>query len=155
MRGSDRDMNREKAFVFIELMIIVAIIAIFAAGLAIPRFIKAREKAERNVCLTDRDLIERAEQRYFMNKEEHSTALQDLVDEGYLKTMPECPSGGVYAWVSYPEDDPDYQTELGCSIHGDGDGDDDEDDDDDDDDDDDLPDFIKKAKKDKKDKKDD
>jgi len=59
--------------------------------------------------------IERAEQIYFIDKGNHTSQLEDLVGEGYIKSLSTCPSAGVY---SRDETEEDFYSTITCSIHG-------------------------------------
>ena len=83
------EKNTKKGFTLIEMVTVVAIIAIIFSGLAMINYFKARETAGVNLCLENRHTVESAEQRYFADKEKHSTGLADLVDGGYLLSTPE------------------------------------------------------------------
>ena len=109
----------KKAFTLIELMIVVALIGVVMSGAAAYAYLKNVQKAQLNVCLKNRKLIEKAEQLYLFEKGEYSGSIQDLVDAGYIKNYPECPSGGVYAWVSEPEGSDIYHSVVVCSVHSD------------------------------------
>ncbi len=108
-------MNK-KAFTLIEIMLVVAISGILTTTVT-PKFVDAHKKAQENVCLTNRRLIERTEDLYFIQEGKHSASVQELVDVGYLDSLPQCPCGGVYLWVPYQEDNPQYNV-LICSMHG-------------------------------------
>ena len=111
-------MNKHCAFTLIEIMIVMGIITLIAGNLTIPNFIRSRKTAEYSICAEQRRIIQEAEAVYYANKNYHSSGFQDLVDEGYLSRLLECPSGGVYTWAAYESDDPKYHTEIICSIHG-------------------------------------
>ena len=110
-------MNR-RAFTLVEIVVVGAIIGMLAASLAAISFMKARETAEEKICEESRRLVEHAEERYTLSEGAHSTGLQDLVDEGYLRSIPACPSKGVYAWENVTSGDPLEQAKMACSVHG-------------------------------------
>ena len=107
-----------KGFTFVEIIIVAGIIGLVAANLAVPAYLDHVDTARRNACIENRRVIEQAEHRYFLDTGKYSDSLQELVDKGYMKTLSECPSKGVYAWLPYPEGDPEYHTSLACSVHG-------------------------------------
>lgn len=107
-------MNK-KAFILIEVMLVAAIGGLLTTTV-VPKFFNAHKKAQENVCLTNRRLIERTEDLYFSQEGKHSVSVQELVNAGYLDGLPRCPCGGVYLWVPYPEDNPQYNV-LVCSMH--------------------------------------
>lgn len=110
-------MNK-KSFTFVEIISVIGIIAFLASGIALVNFLRNRQVAEEALCFRNRRLIEGAEAQYFSQQGFHSQSLHDLVDADYFVKLPECPSGGIYAWVPYPAQSYSYQSVLGCSVHG-------------------------------------
>lgn len=110
-----------KAFTFIEIMIVTVILALLASGIVFMNILRARQTADASLCLRNRSQIDQAEARYFTDKGNHSENLQNLVDAGYLASLPKCPAAGVYAWVPADEGTVDYQARIGCSVHSGGD----------------------------------
>ena len=109
-------MKNEKGFTFVELVVIIGLISLLSA-VGIVNLLASRRSVEVNVCANNRAVIEHAENQYYLYKHEHSQSLDDLFASGYISKLPECPSGGTYAWVPYDSNDPRYQTVLGCSYH--------------------------------------
>ncbi len=110
--------SHKKAFTLVEILIVVALLGTLAAGLTAINILRARQTAENSLCIRNRSQIERAEIRYFTDNGSHSENLQNLEDSEYLTFVPECPSKGVYAWVLEDEGSANYQTKIGCSVHG-------------------------------------
>ncbi len=95
-------MNKKmmKGFTLIEIMIVVAIIAVLAA-VAIPSFAKYMKRSAAGACQTTRESIKKAAYTYSADNNGTSTiALTDLYKEdgsGYLVELPHCPDGGTYS----------------------------------------------------------
>jgi prepilin-type N-terminal cleavage/methylation domain-containing protein len=104
-------VTSKEGFSAIELMIVLAIIGLLAAGLVRYQHVKSMDKARASTCQYNRALIERAEENYALEKSRLSQSVTDLIDAGYLKTKPSCPSNGVYAWASSA-----HET-IVCSVH--------------------------------------
>lgn len=88
--------SRKSGFTLVEIMIVVAIIGLLAA-IAIPNFIKAREKSQASVCISNLKQIDGAKEQWAT--EAHKTtgaavAIGDLVPN-YIKNTPMCPAGTV------------------------------------------------------------
>jgi general secretion pathway protein G len=85
-----RTNQRESGFTLIELMIVMAIIGILAT-LAIPSFVSAIKHAREAVLKEDLQTMRGAIDSYTMDKQKAPQSLDDLVQEGYLKAVPEDP----------------------------------------------------------------
>jgi general secretion pathway protein G len=77
-------------FTLIELMIVMAIIGILAT-LAIPSFVSAVKHAREAVLREDLHVIRASIDSYTMDKQKAPQSLDDLVQSGYLKEIPEDP----------------------------------------------------------------
>ncbi|MFH1878586.1 MAG: LamG-like jellyroll fold domain-containing protein, partial [Candidatus Omnitrophota bacterium] len=111
------EMNK-KGFTFVEIMVVASIIGLLSASQAVPSYLKYRDRAVTGLCGKARSLIEQSEQRYFFDKGVHSASIQDLVEAGYIKSLPVCPGHGVYAWKPAEEGQDDYHSFIVCSLHG-------------------------------------
>ena len=89
----------QKGFTLVEIMIVVAIIAILAA-IAIPNFIKYRTESQNNSCVSTMASIQTAAENWLSKPGRGATAptMTQLVDDGkgYFKNEPKCPGGGTY-----------------------------------------------------------
>ena len=84
------NINR-KGFTLVEIMIVVAIIAILAA-IAIPNFIKSRKESQKNACIANLKQIEGAiEQAKLAGKASPTTADLWGSADAYIKVEPKCP----------------------------------------------------------------
>ncbi|MBD3296900.1 MAG: prepilin-type N-terminal cleavage/methylation domain-containing protein [Candidatus Omnitrophica bacterium] len=85
-------------FTLVEIMIVVAIIGLLAA-VAIPNFVKAREKAQTNACIANLKQIDGAKTLWALDDGASSSDTPtwgDLVPD-YIKTTPSCPANGTYS----------------------------------------------------------
>ena len=81
-----------KGFTLIEIMIVVAIIAILAA-VAIPNFVKYRNESQRSSCISNMKQLQTAGEQFLMVKGVSATpSLSDLCGATlYIKKTPTCP----------------------------------------------------------------
>jgi prepilin-type N-terminal cleavage/methylation domain-containing protein len=84
-------------FTLVEIMIVVLIIGILLA-IAIPNFVKARESSRTKSCIANLKQIDSAKEQYAMdNKKNTGDAVTSTdIAPSYMKTFPDCPSGGTY-----------------------------------------------------------
>jgi prepilin-type N-terminal cleavage/methylation domain-containing protein len=89
-------------FTLVEIMIVVAIIALLAA-IGIPSFMHARAKAQATTCISNLRQIDSAVDQFSI---EHGKRVGDTIDypsdiTAYIKlnstgSIPNCPAGGTY-----------------------------------------------------------
>ena len=93
--------KRSGGFTLIELMIVIAIIAILAAIL-VPNFIRARAQGQFTACKSNLKNIATALEMYSTDAQgRYPTALSLLSSgEKYLKTIPTCASAGTDTYSS-------------------------------------------------------
>ena len=87
--------KRNQGFTLVEIMIVVAIIAILAA-VAIPNFIKYRQNSQAAACVSNLKQIEAAVEQAKMAGGEPKTIKELVGEKGYIKNEPKCPAGGTY-----------------------------------------------------------
>ena len=85
IRGSKT--SGQSGFTLIELMIVMTIIALLAA-IAIPSYIRSVTKAKEAVLKEDLHTMRTAIDSYTVDKEKAPQSLDDLVQAGYLKSIP-------------------------------------------------------------------
>ncbi len=99
-------------FTLIELITVVALIGILAA-IALPNYrvaiIQSREAVLKENLFRMRDLID----QYYLDKGQYPPSLETLVEEGYLRKLPEDPFTRAADWTPvYAEPDPDRPAEA-------------------------------------------
>ena len=97
-------IKMKKGFTLVEIMIVVAIIAILAA-VAIPNFIKYRKTAQMNACISNLKQIQAAcEQCKLAGKE--VTDANIFGANGYIKVKPTCPATSASYTLPTGDNDP-------------------------------------------------
>ena len=88
--------RNNKGFTLVELMVVLLIIGILVA-IAIPIYNKTQDNARKTSCQANLRTIDGAVAQYITDlgkvPGESEIDIQKLVDEGYLKKVPKCPSG--------------------------------------------------------------
>ena len=87
MRGGRK---QDAGFTLMELMIVMMIIGVLAT-LAIPSFVGAVKSAKEAVLKEDLRVMRSAIDAYTMDKQKAPQSLDDLVQDGYLKVIPQDP----------------------------------------------------------------
>ena len=96
--------KQEAGFTLMELMIVMTIIGILAT-LAIPSFIGAIKSAQEAVLKEDLHVMRAAIDSYTMDKQKAPQSLDDLIQEGYLRGIPEDPmTHSTGHWVTDTSD---------------------------------------------------
>jgi len=99
-----RRHRTQSGFTLIELMIVMAIIGILAT-LAIPSFVVAVKHAREAVLKEDLQTMRTAIDSYTMDKQKAPQSLDDLIQDGYLKKIPEDPmTHSKDTWVTDTSD---------------------------------------------------
>ncbi len=82
--------RRHRGFTFLELLIVMTILAILAA-VAIPTFLTNIRRARETRLQHDLWVMREAIDKYTVDKEKEPQTLQELVTAGYLRAIPEDP----------------------------------------------------------------
>jgi general secretion pathway protein G len=99
-----RRNDTQSGFTLIELMIVMAIISILAT-LAIPSFVTAMKHAKEAVLKEDLQTMRTAIDSYTMDKQKAPQSLDDLIQDGYLRSIPEDPmTHSKDSWVTDTSD---------------------------------------------------
>lgn len=103
-RLAARSRKRANGFTLIELIIVMAIIAILAS-LAVPSYLSSMKAAKEAVLKEDLHVMRHAIDSYTMDKEKAPQSLDDLVQAGYLKSIPTDPmTHSSDTWVTSTDD---------------------------------------------------
>ena len=96
--------RKDAGFTLVELMIVMAIIGVLAT-LAIPSFVGALKQAREAVLKEDLHVLRTAIDSYTADKQKAPQSLDDLITDGYLKTIPEDPmTHSKDTWVTDTSD---------------------------------------------------
>jgi general secretion pathway protein G len=99
-----RNSRQDAGFTLMELMIVMAIIGILAT-LAVPSFIGALKSAREAVLREDLHVMRAAIDSYTMDKQKPPDTLDDLVQNGYLRSIPQDPMTRTNdSWVTDTSD---------------------------------------------------
>ena len=99
-----RIQKQSEGFTLIELMIVMAIIGVLAV-VAIPSFIGAIKQAREAVLKEDLHVLRAAIDSYTMDKQKAPQTLDDLIQDGYLREIPEDPMTHTKdSWVTDTSD---------------------------------------------------
>jgi general secretion pathway protein G len=94
----------EDGFTLVELMVVMLIIGILAA-VAIPSFVAAIKSAKEASLKEDLHVMRDAIDSYTMDKNKAPQSLDDLVQNGYLKEIPQDPfTHSRETWVTASDD---------------------------------------------------
>jgi general secretion pathway protein G len=104
--------SNQKGFTFMELLIVMVIIAIMAA-VAIPRYMAHLHRAREVVLQQNLWTMRRAIDYYTTDKEKPPSTLQDLVTSGYLREIPKDPVCNQCTWTEIPTPQGDSNTQGG------------------------------------------
>jgi len=85
-----RNRRQDAGFTLMELMIVMAIIGVLMM-VAVPSFVGAIRQAREAVLKEDLHVLRAAIDSYTMDKQKAPQSLDDLLQDGYLRSIPEDP----------------------------------------------------------------
>src|SRR6266446_1552066 len=98
-----KQLIRKSGFTLVEIMIVVAIIALLAA-IAIPNFVKARTASQKTACIANLKQIDGAKATWALEQKKASSATPVPTDiygaTLYIRETPGCPGGGTYSLLA-------------------------------------------------------
>jgi prepilin-type N-terminal cleavage/methylation domain-containing protein len=99
---TNRTNNGSSGFTLVEIMIVVAIIALLSA-IVIPNLLKAGARSQATACINNLRLLDTAIQQFSVEAGKHDGDTIVWPDDltGYIKlnkqgSIPPCPAGGTY-----------------------------------------------------------
>jgi general secretion pathway protein G len=96
--------SSERGFTLVELMIVMAIIMILAT-IAIPVYVRTLQRAKEATLREDLHTMRTAIDSYTVDKEKAPDSLDDLVQAGYLKSIPKDPmTSSSDTWITNQSD---------------------------------------------------
>jgi type II secretion system protein G len=95
-------VTRPRGFTLIELIVVMAIVALLA-GIAAPRYFASVDRAKANSLRSSLAVMRDALDKYAADKGRYPDTLDQLVQDRYLRAVPEDPlTGSSASWVLLP-----------------------------------------------------
>jgi general secretion pathway protein G len=108
-------------FTLIELMIVISLIAILVA-IAVPNYNQSLLRAKESVLRQDLFQLRSLISQYTLDKQKAPQSLDDLVQAGYIKQIPNDPTTGKPDWTVDQEEntimDPSQSSSTGMGTDG-------------------------------------
>jgi general secretion pathway protein G len=99
--------RKRNGFTLIELLVVLAVIATLLS-IALPRYFSSLEKSREAVLRQDLALLRDSLDKYYGDKGKYPDALEDLVSNRYLRSVPVDPiTDSSETWVSVAPEQPD------------------------------------------------
>ena len=105
-----------KGFTLVEIMIVVAIIAILAA-VAIPNFVRYRKTSQMNACISNLKQIQGAVEQAKMGGVAKPAGTDIIGSDKFIKVTPKCPGAGTYTLPQGDTDNPTCSISTGGYVH--------------------------------------
>jgi general secretion pathway protein G len=104
-RRGGRSGPRPRGFTLIELLVVFAIIALLLS-LALPRYQSSVQRSKEATLKQNLSTTREAIDRYYADRGRYPEGLDDLVREGYLRTLPQDPlTESTGTWMIVPPRD--------------------------------------------------
>jgi len=95
-------MKPTRGFTLIELIVVMAIVALLA-GITAPRYFASVERAKANSLRSSLAVMRDALDKYAADKGRYPDSLEQLVQDRYLRQVPEDPlTGNAHSWITLP-----------------------------------------------------
>lgn len=95
-------MTRHAGFTLIELIVVMAIVALLAS-IAAPRYFHSVDRARENTLRTSLAVMRDAIDHHLADRGRYPDTLQELSEHGYLRRLPEDPmTGRQDTWIALP-----------------------------------------------------
>ena len=103
-RPTRRAVERLRGFTFVELIVVITIVVILIT-MAIPIYNNTIKRSKETVLKQNLFTLRTVIDNYTFDKQKAPQSLQDLVSEGYLRTVPNDPmTGSNQTWRTIQED---------------------------------------------------
>ncbi|OGA99935.1 MAG: type II secretion system protein G [Burkholderiales bacterium RIFCSPHIGHO2_12_FULL_69_20] len=90
---------RDRGFTLIELIVVMAIVALLVS-IAAPRYLQSLERAREASLRSSLQVMRHAIDQFAADRGRYPDSLQELVDQRYLRQLPEDPlTGQRHSWV--------------------------------------------------------